>query len=219
MRSDWLKRIMTVGLSLLMTATMAIPAVTLRAAETTAAAEETKAVVETTAAGEASKAVVETTAAGEAAAADESAVEETTVEVPEDATKLYTTDTMNFRAGAGTDFDVIGQVPQFSEVALLETEGSWVKIIFEGQVGYISGNYVADSMEAAQQAAEEAAKKEEEEEKSDGGSSKKSSKKSKKSKKKKKKIVSKKKVYDCDGSGHGYWIIIYDDGSKEIIPF
>ena len=28
-----------------------------------------------------------------------------------------------------------------------------------------------------------------------------------------KKIVSKKKVYDCDGSGHGYYIIKYSDGS------
>lgn len=33
------------------------------------------------------------------------------------------------------------------------------------------------------------------------------------SKGKGKKVVSKKKVYDCDGSGHGYYIIKYSDGS------
>ncbi|MDD6488491.1 MAG: G5 domain-containing protein [Clostridia bacterium] len=34
-----------------------------------------------------------------------------------------------------------------------------------------------------------------------------------------KKVVSKQKVYDCDGSGHGYYIITYDDGSVEYEDF
>lgn len=34
-----------------------------------------------------------------------------------------------------------------------------------------------------------------------------------------KKIVSKKKVYDCDGSGHGYYIIKYSDGSVKYKNF
>ena len=34
-----------------------------------------------------------------------------------------------------------------------------------------------------------------------------------------KKVVSKKKVYDCDGSGHGYYIIKYSDGSIKYKDF
>lgn len=34
-----------------------------------------------------------------------------------------------------------------------------------------------------------------------------------------KKIVSKTPTYDCDGSGHGYYTIIYSDGSKEYVKF
>lgn len=34
-----------------------------------------------------------------------------------------------------------------------------------------------------------------------------------------KKVVSKKKVYDCDGSGHGYYIIKYSDGSVSYKDF
>ncbi len=39
------------------------------------------------------------------------------------------------------------------------------------------------------------------------------------SKSKGKTIVSKEKVYDCDGSGHGYYIITYSDGSVEYVDF
>ncbi len=34
-----------------------------------------------------------------------------------------------------------------------------------------------------------------------------------------KKVVSKEQIYDCDGSGHGYYIITYDDGSVEYEDF
>ena len=34
-----------------------------------------------------------------------------------------------------------------------------------------------------------------------------------------KKIVSKTPTYNCDGSGHGYYTIIYSDGSKEYVEF
>lgn len=32
-------------------------------------------------------------------------------------------------------------------------------------------------------------------------------------------IVSKTPTYDCDGSGHGYYTIVYSDGSTEYVPF
>lgn len=32
-------------------------------------------------------------------------------------------------------------------------------------------------------------------------------------------IVSKKAYYDCDGSGHGYYEIVYSDGTVEYVPF
>ncbi|MDO4553729.1 MAG: G5 domain-containing protein [Lachnospiraceae bacterium] len=37
--------------------------------------------------------------------------------------------------------------------------------------------------------------------------------------KKKRRIVSRKKVYDCDGSGHGYYIITWSDGTVEYEDF
>jgi len=35
----------------------------------------------------------------------------------------------------------------------------------------------------------------------------------------KRKIVSKEKVYDCDGSGHGYYVITWSDGEIEYEDF
>ena len=32
-------------------------------------------------------------------------------------------------------------------------------------------------------------------------------------------IISKEKVYDCDGSGHGYYIIKYSDGTVKYVDF
>ena len=32
-------------------------------------------------------------------------------------------------------------------------------------------------------------------------------------------VVSKEKYEDCDGSGHGVWVITYSDGSQEEVPF
>ncbi|MCD7736779.1 MAG: hypothetical protein LUI07_07455, partial [Lachnospiraceae bacterium] len=31
--------------------------------------------------------------------------------------------------------------------------------------------------------------------------------------------VSREAVYDCDGSGHGYYVVTYSDGSVEYIDF
>ena len=41
----------------------------------------------------------------------------------------------------------------------------------------------------------------------------------KKKKEEERKIVSKEKVYDCDGSGHGYYVITWSDGETEYEDF
>ena len=74
--------------------------------------------------------------------------------------------------------------------------------------------------ETKKEKAKEETKKEKKETKEEKKETKEEKKKEeKKEKKKKKKVVSKKKYMDCDGSGHGYWEIKYDDGSVVIKKF
>ena len=57
---------------------------------------------------------------------------------------VYTTREVNFRKGPGTKKAIIGRIPQGTKVQRAAiAENGWCKVIYEGETGYISGDYVS----------------------------------------------------------------------------
>lgn len=83
------------------------------------------------------------TAAPEAEAAPEEQQEEPTL--PEEESKAATVNgnSVNFRAEPSRDAEVIAKLDKGTEIELLSTEDGWCKIVYDGQTGYISADYVA----------------------------------------------------------------------------
>lgn len=51
---------------------------------------------------------------------------------------------VNFRKGAGTSYDVITQLDEGDTLEEIGTSGAWVQAIYKGTTGYIYGQYVCD---------------------------------------------------------------------------
>ncbi|MBR4893335.1 MAG: C40 family peptidase [Clostridia bacterium] len=57
--------------------------------------------------------------------------------------KGYTTATsLNFRSGPSQDSSVICQIPQYVQFSVYENTNGWVKVLYNGQYGYISDKYL-----------------------------------------------------------------------------
>lgn len=56
---------------------------------------------------------------------------------------------LNVREGAGTDFNLVGKMPNHSACEILEIEGEWYKIQSGEVVGYVMGAYLVTGDEAA----------------------------------------------------------------------
>ena len=57
---------------------------------------------------------------------------------------VYTTREVNFRKGPGTKKSIIGRIPQGAKVQRVAiADNGWCKVTYEGQTGYISGDYVS----------------------------------------------------------------------------
>ena len=56
---------------------------------------------------------------------------------------LVTTDNLNVRSGPSTSNDIIGTLNLDDTVEVIGTSGSWYKIDFNGQTGYISATYLS----------------------------------------------------------------------------
>jgi uncharacterized protein YgiM (DUF1202 family) len=52
-----------------------------------------------------------------------------------------TASVLNVRAGPGTGHEVVGQLPQGTEVQVLKQEGAWLKILFGERTAYVHGNH------------------------------------------------------------------------------
>ncbi|MFP4345874.1 MAG: SH3 domain-containing protein [Anaerolineales bacterium] len=61
-------------------------------------------------------------------------------EVPIGSAKV-TANVLNVRQGPGTGHEVVGQLPQGTEVQVLKQEGGWLKILFGERTAYVHGNY------------------------------------------------------------------------------
>jgi uncharacterized protein YraI len=54
------------------------------------------------------------------------------------------TTTVNLRAGAGTGYEVLAVVPEGASIELYAgPAGSWARVRYDGQFGYIHSDYVA----------------------------------------------------------------------------
>ncbi|SFB88288.1 SH3 domain-containing protein [Butyrivibrio sp. YAB3001] len=59
----------------------------------------------------------------------------------------YASDTVNVRAGAGTDYDRLGKVSWGTEVAVIgATDNGWYEVQYNDSIGFIRGDYVVDDM-------------------------------------------------------------------------
>ena len=77
------------------------------------------------------------------------------------------TDTLNVRADATTDAELLGQVPEGEELSVVEEKDGWVKVAIEEGDGWVSSEFVETSTHyvvAESKEAEEARLKKEEEE-------------------------------------------------------
>lgn len=59
---------------------------------------------------------------------------------------------VNFRSEPSTDAEVIAKLDKGAELELLSTEDGWCKVVYNGQAGYISADYVAVNGVAVQNA-------------------------------------------------------------------
>jgi uncharacterized protein YraI len=59
----------------------------------------------------------------------------------------YTSDTVNVRSGAGTDYDKVGKLSWGSAVEVTgETDNEWYEVSFKGTTAFIKGEYVVDEL-------------------------------------------------------------------------
>lgn len=81
----------------------------------------------------------------------------TPAETPAETEETATTATIggnkvNFRTGPSTSFDVITKLSEGTEVELVSTENGWCEIVYDGQTGYVSADYVCVDGKALQNA-------------------------------------------------------------------
>ncbi|WP_240335319.1 SH3 domain-containing protein [Paraliobacillus sediminis] len=79
--------------------------------------------------------------------ADEEATAATTV-LSKPITQYITISSLNVRSGAGTNHSAIDTVTEGEEVTVYETNGSWSKVEFANQTGWVSSNYLSDTKPA-----------------------------------------------------------------------
>lgn len=61
----------------------------------------------------------------------------------------YATADLNLRAGPGTQYAIVGSVPEGAGVDTLTCAGSWCRIRYEGDVGWVAAAYLAADEAAA----------------------------------------------------------------------
>ena len=72
------------------------------------------------------------------------AEDEEAEEAPEETQDLYmvTCRTLNVRAGAGTNFEILGTLSRGTEVEILDVLNGWYKIEYLGGEAYVSAAYI-----------------------------------------------------------------------------
>ncbi|MEE6451134.1 SH3 domain-containing protein [Gottfriedia acidiceleris] len=55
---------------------------------------------------------------------------------------ISTADGVRIRSGAGTNYRILGSVNKNAKLDVKSSSNGWYKIVYQGRIGYISGNYV-----------------------------------------------------------------------------
>lgn len=70
-----------------------------------------------------------------------------TVTEYENVAKMFASDTVNVRAGAGTDYEKLGKVAWGTEMTVTGvTDNGWFEVLFNDLIGYIRGDYMVSEM-------------------------------------------------------------------------
>ncbi|MEF9991134.1 MAG: SH3 domain-containing protein [Romboutsia sp.] len=59
-------------------------------------------------------------------------------------TKIVTATSLNFRSGPGTSYSKLGNLSKGTEVGVISESNGWAKISYNGKVGYVSSQYLAN---------------------------------------------------------------------------
>lgn len=70
-----------------------------------------------------------------------------TVTEYENVAKMFASDTVNVRSGAGTDYDKLGKVSWGTEMSVTGvTDNGWFEVLYNDLIGYIRGDYMVSEM-------------------------------------------------------------------------
>ncbi|WP_196803898.1 SH3 domain-containing protein [Butyrivibrio sp. XBB1001] len=70
-----------------------------------------------------------------------------TVTEYETVAKMFASDTVNVRSGAGTDYDKLGKVTWGTEISVTGvTDNGWFEVLYNDLIGYIRGDYMVSEM-------------------------------------------------------------------------
>ena len=60
---------------------------------------------------------------------------------------MYTSDTVNVRAGAGTDYDKVGKLRWGNQIQVTgETDNGWYEVLYDGITAFIKGDYIVNDL-------------------------------------------------------------------------
>ncbi|MCD7716460.1 MAG: SH3 domain-containing protein [Lachnospiraceae bacterium] len=133
--------------------------------------------------------------------------EDVTLEEP---VTMYTTGMVNIREEADGSSTLLGTAARGSELQVLGGTSKWFLVTQDDVTGYVAARYLTESTEEAQAAVDEEASARAALEAQAAAAAAAAAASSSSSGSD---VVSKEAVYDCDGSGHGYYIITHSDGS------
>ncbi len=152
--------------------------------------------------------------------ADEEALETGEEKELEEKVTIYATTDVNVREEASTESKSLKVTTLGAEWTAVAGVPGWVKVEGEDVTGYIFHSYVTDDkakvdelVKAAQEAAAAAAAAAQSQSSSSSGSSGAAAPAPQEPAPEAVYEVSRQAYDDCDGSGHGYWEILYSDGS------
>ena len=69
--------------------------------------------------------------------------------------KIVTATSLNFRSGPGTKYSIIGSIKKGAEVSVISESNGWSKVDYNGKVGYVSSQYLANKSDSSNNTNEE----------------------------------------------------------------
>ena len=61
---------------------------------------------------------------------------------PKTVSGLITGSLVRIRAGASTESEILFEVPENTQVLIMDPSSSWMKVIYQGRIGYVSSDYI-----------------------------------------------------------------------------